>query len=130
MNVSQDRKLEMFQECLDIILQPLKAASHEGVALIDPFGTPQFVHPLLYAYACDHPEGCKVSCTYDTNKSSSPCSNCMCGKDNLSNVHLTFQSRTEEMMKDIYHAMTSENLPRGESKRISKSWSTHSVEVS
>jgi len=120
----------MFQECLDIILQPLKAASYEGVALIDPFGNPQFVYPLLFAYACDHPEGCKVSCTYDTNKSSSPCTNCMCGKDQLSNVHLTFQSRTEEMMKNIYHAMTSKNLARGELKKISKTWSMHPIQVS
>jgi len=42
----------MFQECLDIIFQPLKVVSHEDMALIDPlipFGTPSFVFPLLYA---------------------------------------------------------------------------------
>lgn len=32
-----------------------------GLALMDPWGVPQFVYPLLFVYACDHPEGCKVS---------------------------------------------------------------------
>lgn len=41
MNTSQDQKLEIFQECLDIILQPLKAASYEGLAIVDTFGNPQ-----------------------------------------------------------------------------------------
>jgi hypothetical protein len=29
--------------------------------MVDPFGNPQFVYPLLYAYITDHQEGCKVS---------------------------------------------------------------------
>jgi hypothetical protein len=60
LNVFEDRKLELFHECLEIILKPFEKASHMGVALIDSFGDPQFVYLLLYAYVCDHLKGYKV----------------------------------------------------------------------
>jgi len=27
---------------------------------VDPWGSSQWVFPLLFSYICDHPEGCKV----------------------------------------------------------------------
>lgn len=40
-------------ECLTLVFD-------SGISLFDPFGNEQMVHPRLYAYVCDHPEGCKV----------------------------------------------------------------------
>lgn len=37
----QNRILEVFQECLSIILDPLKTISYTGLRLLDPFGTPR-----------------------------------------------------------------------------------------
>jgi hypothetical protein len=47
---------------LDVVLKPLKEASFKGLALTDPHDDEHWVFPLLYAYVCDHPKGCKVSC--------------------------------------------------------------------
>ncbi len=66
---SHERRLQIFHECLDVVLKPLKEASFKGLALTDPHGDEQWVFPLLYAYVCDHLEGCKVCCL-------SPCYMC------------------------------------------------------
>ncbi len=59
---SHERRLQIFHECLDVVLKPLKEASFKGLALTDPHDDEHWVFPLLYAYVCDHPKGCKVSC--------------------------------------------------------------------
>jgi hypothetical protein len=66
---SHERRLQIFHECLDVVLKPLKEASFKGLALTNPHGDEQWVFPLLYAYICGHPKGCKVCCL-------SPCYMC------------------------------------------------------
>jgi hypothetical protein len=59
---SHERRLQVFHECLDVVLKSLKEANFKGLALIDPHGDEHWVFPLLYAYVCDHHEGCNVCC--------------------------------------------------------------------
>lgn len=72
---------------------------------------------------------CKVTCTYDTNKSRYPCSMCMCPKVSLSDVERGMNSyRTEASMKRIYQQMSTQ--PRTMQASTAKSHSLHPVEVS
>ncbi|CAM6050719.1 unnamed protein product, partial [Sphagnum compactum] len=104
-DASHERRLQIFHECLDVVLKPLKEASFKGLALTDPHGDEHWVFPLLYAYVCDHPEGCKVTCTYDTNQCQHPCSVCMCPKQSLREVGKKFDYRTEKGMQALVMKM-------------------------
>ncbi len=59
---SHEKKLQIFHECLDVVLKPLKEANFKGLALTNPYSDEHWVFPLLYAYVYNHPEGCKVCC--------------------------------------------------------------------
>jgi hypothetical protein len=59
---SHEKRLQVFHECLDVVLKPLKKSSFKGLALINPHSDEHWVFPLLYAYVCDHPKVCKVCC--------------------------------------------------------------------
>ncbi|CAM6089392.1 unnamed protein product [Calypogeia fissa] len=120
-------KIEILHQSLEVILSTLKAASYRGIPLEDPFGEKHWVFPLPFACICDHPKGCKVTCTYDTNKCSLPCSCCLCRKDRLSNVNQKFPYRTEDEMKRIYYEMVSSDLTIEEAKDKSQRWSLHPV---
>jgi len=48
-------KVDIFNKCLEVILNPLKELSHNG---LNYNGFTLF--PFLYAYVHDYPEGCKV----------------------------------------------------------------------
>lgn len=52
----------------------------------------------------------------------------MCGKDNLGDVELSFASRTEEKMQEVFHAMQSSSTKVAQD--LSKKWSLHCVPVS
>ena len=67
----------------------------KGIQFVDPFSDPQWVFPLLYAYICDHLEGTKLTCTYDTNTCQLPCSICLCVKENLSSMNVNNVIRTK-----------------------------------
>ncbi|GAQ90875.1 hypothetical protein KFL_006960010 [Klebsormidium nitens] len=93
------RGLQVFQQCLGRFLQPLKDASFDGFVAEDPDGGDKFFYPLLYAYICDHPEGCKVTCTKDGNQTNAPCSICMCPANELHEVGQRYYYRTPEGMR-------------------------------
>lgn len=52
---SSKSKVHVFNRCLDVIFEPLKKLSFEG--LIYKGST---LYPCLYSYVQDYPEGCKV----------------------------------------------------------------------
>jgi hypothetical protein len=64
---SHEIRLQVFHECLDVVFKPLKEASFKGLVLINPHGDEHWGFPLLYAYVCNHPEGCKVCCLSSCN---------------------------------------------------------------
>ena len=121
-------KLSLFITNLDSIL-----GFYRGLRLLDPFGTPRWVFPLLYSFICDHPESCKVTCTYDTNKCQMPCRICLCKKEHLSSTIVNNQVRTEEKMKEVFESMTVSNdnqVTAKEVEDISRKWSVHPIPVS
>jgi Plavaka transposase len=59
------------------------------------------VFSMLYAVVTDHPEGCKITCTMDTNKTRRPCSMCLVLKENLADMKDASEWRTEELCKKI-----------------------------
>jgi hypothetical protein len=59
---SHERRLQVFHECLDVVLKPLKEANFKGLSLTNPHSDEHWVFLLLYAYVCDQPKGCKVCC--------------------------------------------------------------------
>ncbi len=65
---SHERRLQIFHECLDVNLKLLKESNFKGLSLIDPRGDEHWVFPLLYAYVCDHFEGCKMCCLSSCHK--------------------------------------------------------------
>ena len=128
LDLSSLKKMEYLHHCLQMVLKSLKEASFTGLPLLDPSGEPKIVYPLLFAYICDHPESCKITASYDTNISQSPCSRCMCGKEDLSNVQLQYPVRTESKMVEVYHAM--KRLPPNLADELSRTWSLHPIQVS
>lgn len=121
-------KLELFHKCEEIVLAPLKEASHTGVHLKDPFGQSQWVFPRLCLYICDQTEGSRITCTFDTNKSNYPCSCCFCPKESLSNVARTFSYRDEKRMVAIFEEMRQSSVQ--DQKQLSKEQSIYPVRVS
>ncbi len=43
---SHERRLQVFHECLDVVLKPLKEANFKGLVLSDPHGDEHWVFPL------------------------------------------------------------------------------------
>ncbi len=127
-DLSSSKKMEYLHQGLEIIFNSLKEASFVGLPLIDPSGKPQIVYPLLFAYICDHPESCKITATYDTNLCQSPCSRCMCGKEDLSNMHMQHHVRTELKMAEVYQVM--ERVHPNLGAEIGRTWSLHPIQVS
>lgn len=127
-DLSTSKKLEYLHQSLEIIFTSLKEASFTGLPLLDPSGEPQIVYPLLFAYICDHPESCKITASYDTNLCQSPCSRCMCGKDDLNNMHMQHPVRTESKMAEVYRVM--ECVHPNLAIEIGRTWSLHPIQVS
>lgn len=68
-----------------------------------------------------------MSVPYDTNLCKSPCSICMCGRDDLRNVGKRFSSCTEARMKEIYDKM--KEIPKTKAEEMAKASSLHPVKV-
>ncbi|GAQ89262.1 hypothetical protein KFL_005040060 [Klebsormidium nitens] len=122
------RKLEVFQECLRLVLQPLKDASFTGFMSEDPDAEERWFYPMLFAYVCDHPEGCKVTCTKDTNQTNAPCSICMCPASRLCEVDKHFHFRTQKGMMAAHAKITNKDIDPVKRDQWSMGLSLHPVE--
>jgi Plavaka transposase len=67
----------------------------------NPWQIERKVFPMIYAIVTDHPEGCKMTCTKDTNITNKPCSQCLVDKSNLSDMNDISDYRTVELTKEI-----------------------------
>ncbi|KAG1842843.1 hypothetical protein F4604DRAFT_1938562 [Suillus subluteus] len=57
--VLQDR---LVHQCLDVVLEPLKVATREGVMLSDPTGRSHYCFTPLVSYIADTPEAMMLAC--------------------------------------------------------------------
>ncbi|CAI5461430.1 unnamed protein product [Closterium sp. Yama58-4] len=85
-------KTALFNKCLDIVFEPLISASYSGAAMNDPNGVERIVYPLMYAYVCDYPEGCKVTGTMQ-QRADKPCSMCEVPREFLDCMDRLFKVR-------------------------------------
>ncbi len=83
--------------------------------------------PLLYAYICDHLEGCKIIASYDTNKCQMPCSLCLCLKDLLKEVNHKCFNKTKQEMQIIVETIFTSWKKDGE--EMSKKFLIHPIKV-
>ncbi|CAI5503539.1 unnamed protein product, partial [Closterium sp. Naga37s-1] len=117
-----DDKLFVFQHVMNIVLEPLRKASHHGIPIVDETGASYNAWPALYAYVADYPETCKVSCT-KSGATSHPCSICTVFKDNLSELIDHPKPRVAFMQQTIVSLLQRRSLPTGRNMELS----THSV---
>ncbi|KAI6114201.1 hypothetical protein F5141DRAFT_1001954, partial [Pisolithus sp. B1] len=55
-------EVHLFHHCLDIVLEPLKQATHFGRMMSDPIGNLCYCFTLLVSYIVDTPEACMLAC--------------------------------------------------------------------
>lgn len=87
--------------CLDIILEPLKQASHVGTILRAPDSCLYRVFPRLLSYVADDPEQRLVAHIYGSCSCQRQCCRCYCPTDQLSELNTAFELRTIERQAEI-----------------------------
>ncbi|CAI5469585.1 unnamed protein product [Closterium sp. Yama58-4] len=122
-------KTQLYQKCMQIILQPLLDASNSstGCTWSDPYGDLRTVWPLLYCVAGDYPETCKVSCTFQ-HSSARPCSLCYIRKEDLDDLSKASKMRNVKEQRFImnkYNALSCTNKTLA--ANFAKNWSTFPV---
>ncbi|CAI5457537.1 unnamed protein product [Closterium sp. Yama58-4] len=80
--MSSAQSTDLFHKAVELMLQPILESLKIGFMMKDPNGVEHHVVPMLYAWVCDFPESCKITCTLSgaTNR---PCSICYAHKDHL-----------------------------------------------
>jgi hypothetical protein len=102
---------------------------YRGLPLDDPWGYPKWVFSELYSYNDDHPETCKVTCTFDTRCCQYPCSLRMCPKHRLNEVRSRHSYRTHSQMKTLYDEMTFVGISSNALEDMARDYSVHPIEV-
>ncbi|GAX78381.1 hypothetical protein CEUSTIGMA_g5823.t1 [Chlamydomonas eustigma] len=118
-------KLHMLSLCLGILLKDIKALSHSGVNLVDPWGNNQFVVPMLFSYVGDEPEIKDLSCVKGP-PSAFPCEFCMVFLEQLSNLSIAWPQRTESTHNlKLQEALAAQSVARR--NEICSALSMHAV---
>ncbi|CAI5478295.1 unnamed protein product [Closterium sp. Yama58-4] len=98
------RRLEVFQEALNLIMEELKVGQH-NMFLTDPYGIRRKVYPMTYSYVGDYPEQCKVVGTKSGIKTKYPCPRCLVPKEDLNNMDYPLVFRNKERQKELVGEM-------------------------
>ncbi|GJP58138.1 hypothetical protein CLOP_g16649 [Closterium sp. NIES-67] len=98
------RRMEIFQQALDMIMGDCMAAADKGEPVLDPYGIRRMAYPLLYAYVGDYPEQCKVAGTKSGHSTNFPCPRCMVHRKQLAKTEMRAQ-RTVAAQKHTWMEM-------------------------
>ena len=107
---------ELYHWCLAVNLAPLKALSHTGTRLADPYGVLSQVFPELLTFVCDHPGAMLISGIMDSAKTVYPCDQCWCPCEELHDVSVQHEPRLETEQQENCQRIVSKTLVAAESR--------------
>ncbi|CAI7751367.1 unnamed protein product, partial [Closterium sp. NIES-54] len=124
--MSSAQSTELLHKAVELMLQPILEGLKSGFKMKDPNGVEHLVIPMLYAWVCDFPESCKITCTLSgtTNR---PCSICYAHRDHLCAVSTSNVNRTivqQQGIKEDWYK------PFDDKKTIGMEYSTFDVDCS
>ncbi|GJP49781.1 hypothetical protein CLOM_g8952 [Closterium sp. NIES-68] len=121
------RRMEIFQQALDMIMGDCMAAADKGEPVLDPYGIRRMAYPLLYAYVGDYPEQCKVAGTKSGHSTNFPCPRCMVHRKQLAKTEMRAQ-RTVAAQKHTWMEMGCLRQPT-DLLRLETANSQHHVQI-